>query len=147
MTSLLIALAALTLSAGADPLHHPSPDPALADYPFSESVEAGGFLYLSGMIGTVPGKASLAEGGMAAEARQTMDNIGAALDRRGLGFGDVVKCTVFLDDMAEWPAFNEVYASYFEAGAYPARSALGADGLALGAAVEVECIAWAGGQD
>ena len=112
-------------------------------YPFSQAVEAGGFVFLSGQIGTRPGSDELIEGGIEAEARQTMDNIGAALQGLGLSFDDVVKCTVMIDDMADWPAFNAVYASYFE-GDFPARSAFGADGLALGAAVEVECIAWRG---
>ena len=75
-----------------------------------------------------------------AESRQTMEHLKAALERRGCTFDDVVKCTVFLVDMAEWPAFNEVYASYFH-GHFPARSALGVSALARGARVEVECIA------
>ena len=62
-----------------------------------------------------------------------MENIGAVLKGQGLGFGDLVKCTVMLDDMADWPAFNKVYVTYFPDGKYPARSAFGADGLALGA--------------
>ena len=82
--------------------------------------------------------------GIEAQARQTMDNIGAVLKAQGLGWGDVVKCTVMLDNMADWPAFNTVYVTYFPDGKFPARSAFGADGLALGALVEVECIAFAG---
>ena len=109
-------------------------------YPFSEAVEANDFAFLSGQIGTDPETAELVEGGIEAEARQVMENIKAALERRGLGFEDVVKCTVMIDDMGDWPAFNAVYADYFE-GDFPARSAFGADGLAIGAAVEVECIA------
>jgi enamine deaminase RidA (YjgF/YER057c/UK114 family) len=73
-----------------------------------------------------------------------MDNIGAVLKRSNLGFGDVVKCTVMLDNMADWPAFNKVYVTYFPDGKFPARSAFGADGLALGALLEVECWAYAG---
>ena len=73
-----------------------------------------------------------------------MDNIGAVLKRPDLGFGDVVKCTVMLDNMADWPAFNKVYVTYFPDGKFPARSAFGADGLALGALLEVECWAYAG---
>ena len=80
---------------------------------------------------------------MEAQARQTMDNIGAILKGQGLGFGDVFKCTVMLDDMADWPAFNKVYVTYFPDGKFPARSAFGADGLALGALVELECTAHA----
>lgn len=110
--------------------------------PFSEAVRVGDMLYLSGQIGnkadgTLPA-------GIEAQARQTMDNIGAVLKRQGLGWGDVVKCTVMLDNMADWPAFNQVYVTYFPDKKFPARSAFGADGLALGALLEVECWAYAG---
>ena len=77
---------------------------------------------------------------MPAEAKQTMDNIRTSLEAHGLSLEDVVKCTVMLADMREWAAFNEIYKSYFTP-PYPARSALGANGLALGARVEVECVA------
>ena len=70
-----------------------------------------------------------------------MENIKATLLRHQLDMSDIIKCTVFLADMAEWQTFNEVYASYFEKGRYPARSALGASSLALGARVELECMA------
>src|SRR5436190_23115818 len=110
--------------------------------PFSEAVRVGDMLYLSGQIGIASdGKLPA---GIEAQARQAMDNIGEVLKRQGLGFGDIVKCTVMLDNMADWPAFNQVYVTYFPDGKYPARSAFGADGLALGALVEVECIAYAG---
>ena len=110
--------------------------------PFSEAVRVGDMLYLSGQLGNTPdGKLP---NGMEAQARQAMDNIGAVLKRQGLGFGDVVKCTVMLDNMADWPAFNKVYVTYFPDGKFPARSAFGADGLALGALLEVECWAYAG---
>jgi reactive intermediate/imine deaminase len=108
--------------------------------PFSEAVRVGDTLYLSGQIGLVPGTMKLVAGGLEAEARQTLENIKATLDTHGLGMRNVVKCTVMLADVAEWAAFNEVYKRFFTA-PYPARSALGANGLALGARVEVECIA------
>jgi reactive intermediate/imine deaminase len=110
--------------------------------PFSEAVRVGDTLYLSGQIGIAP-DGKLPEG-IEAQARQTMDNIGATLKGQALGWGDVVKCTVMLDNMADWPAFNKVYVTYFPDGKFPARSAFGADGLALGALLEVECIAHAG---
>jgi reactive intermediate/imine deaminase len=110
--------------------------------PFSDAVRVGDMLYLSGVIGITP-DGKLPEG-IDAQARQAMDNIGAVLKRSNLGFGDVVKCTVMLDNMADWPAFNKVYVTYFPDGKYPARSAFGTDGLALGALLEVECIAYAG---
>jgi 2-iminobutanoate/2-iminopropanoate deaminase len=139
VVALLLAGCA-TATDSAAPRFHPSPDPARRALPFSESVEAGGFLYVSGAIGTAPGTFDLVPGGIAAESRATMENLRLALERRGCTFADVVKCTVFLVDMAEWPAFNEVYATFFD-GRFPARSALGASGLARGARVEVECIA------
>jgi len=109
--------------------------------PFSSAVRAGDTVYLSGALGITP-DGKLGEG-MEAQARLAMDNLGAALKSAGLGWGDVAKCTVMLDNMADWPAFNQVYVTYFPDGKYPARSAFGADGLALGALVEVECIAYA----
>ncbi len=107
--------------------------------PFSSAVRAGNTLYLSGNIGNVPGSVELAQGGIAGETKQTMDNISKVLQQFGSSMDEVVKCTVFLADMAEWGAMNEVYRSYFKNP--PARSALGANGLALDARVEIECIA------
>lgn len=114
-----------------------------ADLPFSEAVRVGSTLYLSGMVGVVPGTDRLAPGGVTAEARQAMENIGAVLRAHGSSLERVFKCTVFLADMGEWEAFNEAYRTFFDP-PYPARSALGADGLALGARVEVECMAAVG---
>ena len=108
--------------------------------PFSEAVKVGNTLYLSGQIGLIPGSMKLAPGGMKEEARQTIENIRTTLAAHGYGMKEVVKCTVMLADIGEWAAFNEVYKTFF-APPYPARSALGANGLALGARVEVECIA------
>jgi reactive intermediate/imine deaminase len=109
--------------------------------PFCSAVRVGELLYLSGAIGNLPGTLTLAGGGAAAEARQAMDNVGATLSYCGLGFDDVVKFTIMLADMSEWAAFNQVYVSYFTAGALPARSAFGCSGLALGARLEIECVA------
>ena len=110
--------------------------------PFSTAVRAGDTVYLSGALG-IDANGKLGEG-MAAQAKLAMDNLAAGLKQAGLGWGDVVKCTVMLDDMKDWPAFNQVYVTYFPDGKFPARSAFGADGLALGALLEVECIAYAG---
>ena len=82
----------------------------------------------------------LAPGGARGQAKQTLENIKSVLERHGASMAQVAKCTVFLADIADWPAVNEVYRDFFEA-PYPARSALGANGLALGAALEIECIA------
>ena len=139
----LLALFAAQAAVAAPPEFLTSPDPAAASLPFSEAVRSGDLLFLSGQIGTVPGgDNALAKGGIAAEAEQTLRNIRQVLERHGASMSDVVKCTVFLADIAEWPAFNEVYRKHFSA-PFPARSALAASGLALGAKVEVECIAQA----
>lgn len=107
--------------------------------PFSEAVRVGDLLFLSGQLGN-SGGLGLVEGGVEAETRQTMENIKGTLERYGLGMDRIVKCTLFLADMDEWPAVNEVYKTYFGENP-PARSALGANGLALGARVEIECVA------
>ena len=109
--------------------------------PFREAVRAGDLLLLSGQIGMDSATGSLVPGGTAAQARQAMTNIVATLGRNGLSVRDLVQCRVFLDDMNEWAAFNQVYTSFFPDGIYPARSASGADGLALDAKVEIECTA------
>ena len=109
------------------------------DLPFSAAVRVDNTLYLSGNIGNIPGKLELAPGGIQGETRQTMENIKSALEHFGSSMDRVVKCTVFLADMNEWAAMNEVYRTYFTNP--PARSALGASGLALNGRVEIECIA------
>lgn len=109
--------------------------------PFSQAVRVDNVLYLSGQLGNVPGKMELVPGGMQAQTRQMMANIGAVLEANGLGFDAVFKCLVMMADMDQWAAFNTVYLEYFTPGRLPARSAFGANGLALGAAVEMEC--WA----
>lgn len=108
--------------------------------PFSEAVRVGNVLYLSGQIGIIPGSMKLVPGGIREEARQTMENIKTSLEANAYTLNDLVKCTVMIAEMSEWGAFNEVYKTFFPM-RYPARSALGANGLALGARVEVECIA------
>ena len=144
MLSILAALlAAQVQPADRPPVEHIG-KPMLGEQrlPFSDAVRLGDTLYLSGEIGRKP-DGTLPED-IEAQARQVMDNIGAKLKAQNLGWGDVVKCTVMLDNMADWPAFNKVYVTYFTDGKFPARSAFGTDGLALGALVEVECIAYAG---
>jgi reactive intermediate/imine deaminase len=111
-----------------------------AGLPFSEAVRVDETLYLSGQIGTRPGTRELVPGGMKEEARQVMTNIKTTLEAHGYSLRDLVKCTVMLADMSKWGDFNEIYKSFFD-GRYPARSAMGVNGLALGAQVEVECIA------
>jgi reactive intermediate/imine deaminase len=108
--------------------------------PLSEAVRVGNTLYLSGQIGIAPGSLELVPGGMEAETRRTMENIRMTLEAHGGSMSDIVKCTVMLADISEWGAFNGVYTTFFKE-TYPARSAMGVNGLALGARVEVECIA------
>ena len=110
--------------------------------PFSPAVRAGNLLFLAGEIGT-DSTGQLVKGGIEAETKQVMDNIQRTLAATGSSMERVVKCTVFMADMKEWPAMNVVYATYFPNNK-PARSALGATALARDARVEIECIAMAG---
>lgn len=116
-------------------------DPAMSGFPFSEAVRVGNLLFLSGQIGT--GEDGLVPGGIGPETRQTLENIQATLEKYGSSMEEVVKCTVFLADIGEWPAMNEVYATFFP-GNKPARSAVAGSGLALDSRVEIECIATVG---
>jgi len=120
-----------------------SPGAGTGKLPFSEAVRVGNIVFLSGQIGVDTSTNALVPGGIREQARQTMENIQRSLVAHGFSMRDVVKCTVMLADISEWQAFNEVYVTYFSR-PYPARSAFAANGLALGARVEVECIAAAG---
>ena len=146
----LIALATgaliMTTTAGAAPRpvieHYGKPTINGQRLPFSSAVRVGDILYLSGAIGRGPdGKPPE---GIEAQAKATMDDIGNTLKLAGLGYDDLFHCTVFLSDMKNWAAFNEVYLTYFPDGPLPARSAVGVNGLALGALMEIECQAYAG---
>ncbi len=110
------------------------------DLPFSEAVAVGDLLFISGQIGNKPGELKLVKGGVQAETRQAMNNIIEIVERYGSKVEKIAKCTIFLGDMNEW---GEMNIAYLEAlGEHrPARSALGASGLALGGSVEIECIA------
>ena len=114
--------------------------PAKIQLPFSEAVRVGNIIFLSGEIGVDKNNGKVVPGGIKAQAKQTMHNIKDTLTSHGYSLQNVVKCTVMLADISEWRAFNEVYVEFFNK-PYPARSAFGASGLALGAKVEVECIA------
>ena len=110
--------------------------------PFSPAVRVGDLIFLSGQIGTdASASGGVVAGGIEAETRQTLDNIQKVLADIGSSMDKVVKCTVMMADMKEWDRMNTIYTSYFKQGRLPARSALGANGLALGARVEIECIA------
>jgi len=110
----------------------------MKDLPFSEAVSVGNMLYLSGQIG-IDSSMELVSGGIAAETRQVMENIKATLERYGSSLDQVIKVTVMLSDISEWGEMNKVYVQFFSKH-LPARSALGANGLAMGARVEIECI-------
>ena len=139
-----VALAALPATAAPGRLEFLNSGKVLAgDLPFSEAVRLGDTLYLSGQVGIAPGTLTLVPGGVRAEARQALENIRTVLEAHGRTTADLVKCTVMLADIGDWPAFNEVWRAFLKK-PYPARSALGASGLALGARVEVDCIASAG---
>ena len=112
--------------------------------PFTPAVQVGDILYLAGQIGTAASaQGGVVPGGIQAETRQTMLNIKDVLEKSGSSMEHVFKCTVFMADMKEWDAMNEVYTTFFP-NHKPARSALGANGLALNARVEIECLAKAG---
>jgi reactive intermediate/imine deaminase len=116
-------------------------NPAL---PFCEAVRVGDVLYLSGQIGSpAHDPLHLVAGGIEAETRQALENVRDVLKRAGVGLDSVFKCTVMLADMKEWEAMNRAYLAAFE-GHKPARSSFGTSGLALGARVEIECVAWVG---
>ncbi|MEO1489728.1 MAG: Rid family hydrolase [Pseudomonadota bacterium] len=110
--------------------------------PFSEAVQVGDTLYLAGKLGTAADGSGLVPGGIEAETRRAMESIGETLAKYGLTHDAVFKCTVFLADMEDFAAFNAVYRSFFKEGRYPARSTVAVKGLALGAAIEVECAAF-----
>ena len=143
-----IVLGVLAVTAPADAAtrpaieHYGNPTMNGQPLPFSRAVRVGDIVYLSGAIGRGPdGKPPE---GIEAQTKATMDDIGETLKLAGLGYGDLFHCTAFLADMKDWPAFNKVYVTYFTAGKMPARSAFGANGLALGALLEIECQAYAG---
>ena len=117
-----------------------SPPNTNVGLPFSIGVRVGNMLYLSGQIGNTPGTRELADTGITGQTRQTLENIKAVLAYAGSSLERVVKCTVFLSNMADYQAMNAVYATYFPKDP-PARSTVAASGLVFGARVEIECIA------
>ena len=107
--------------------------------PFSEAVRVDNIVFLSGVLGT-DSTGRLVPGGIGPETQQALENVKSALARNGLTMDRVVKCTAMLADIAEWPAMNTVYATYFP-GPKPARSAFATNGLVRGARIELECMA------
>lgn len=117
-----------------------TPDAPAAIGPYSQAIVAGGFLFVSGQIPLDPATGRLVSGTIAEETRRVFDNLAAILTAAGAGFDDVVKTTVYLSDMADFTAMNEVYATYFSAPA-PARATVQAAALPKGVRVEIDLIA------
>ena len=109
-------------------------------YPFSVATVVNGIIYLSGVIGTLP-DGSVISGGIAAETRQTMMNIKNRLEKMGGSMEDIFKCTCMLADIKDWPLMSQEYKKFFNPDKLPARSAFAGSGLALGAKLEIECMA------
>ncbi len=109
--------------------------------PYSQAVDSSaGLVFVSGQLPIDPETGAFPEGGVAEQTRQSLTNARAILQAAGLDLGNVVKTTVFLADMADFGAMNEVYAQFFAA-PFPARSAVAVKDLPKGARVEIECIA------
>ncbi|MCI0346748.1 MAG: Rid family detoxifying hydrolase [Chloroflexi bacterium] len=108
--------------------------------PFSQLVEANGFVFVAGQVGNVPGTGNRIDGDIGAEVRQMLDNVGALLRATGLDYGDIVKSTVYLVDFDDFAAMNAVYREYF-ATEPPTRATVGVTRLAADYRVEIEVIA------
>ena len=109
-------------------------------YPFSPVVEANGFVFLAGQVGEIPGQPGAVPGGIEAETRAMLENVGRLLRAVGLDYADVVKCTVYLRDFADFPAMNAVYREYFPTEP-PTRATVGVTALAADFRVEIEVLA------
>lgn len=114
----------------------------LAVGPYSQGIETPGLVITSGQLPLDPTTGEFASGDIKGQTKQSLENVRAVLQASGLDLCDVVKTTVFLQDMNDFSAMNEVYAEYFNGGAYPARSALQVAKLPKNALVEIEAIAW-----
>lgn len=113
---------------------------SLPGLPFSSAVQVGNVIYLSGQLGVLPGTRQLVDTGVTKQTQQTLENIKAVLTQAGSSMERVFKCTVFLANMRDYDDMNRVYATFFPKDP-PARSTVAGSGLALGAKVEIECLA------
>jgi 2-iminobutanoate/2-iminopropanoate deaminase len=120
-----------------------TPDAPGAIGPYSQAIIAGGFLFASGQIPLDPTTGTITEGGITAQTHQVLQNLGAVLKAAGLSYDRVVKTTVYLSDMANFPAVNEIYATYFPSPA-PARATIQAAALPRNVLVEIDLIAFIG---
>jgi 2-iminobutanoate/2-iminopropanoate deaminase len=118
---------------------HIDPSGASRLAPYTPAVRADGLIFFSGVIATRPGTRDLVQGGVREETQQALENLRRVMDAAGVDRRDIVKCTVFLADIRDYEAMNEVYGRFFT-DSPPARSAVGVSGLPLGARVEIECI-------
>jgi 2-iminobutanoate/2-iminopropanoate deaminase len=118
----------------------PLPGEPPSTLPFSKVIEANGFVFLAGQVGDTPESHGVVPGGIEAETRAMLDNVGRLLKAVGLGYGDVVKCTVYLADIADFAAMNAVYREYFPTEP-PVRATVQVVALALEARVEIEVMA------
>ena len=109
-------------------------------YPFSQVVEANRMVYLAGQVGDAPGSHGAVPGGIEAETRAMLENVGRLLTAAGLGFADVVRCTVYLRDFDDFAAMNAVYREYFPTEP-PTRATIGVSRLALDSRIEIEVVA------
>ena len=116
------------------------PDLEPGAYPFSKVVEANGFVFLAGQVGDVPGGHGAVPGGIEAETRAMLDNVGRLLRLAGLDYADVVKCTVYMTDFDEFAAMNAIYREYFPSDP-PTRATVEVRRLAVDARIEIEVLA------
>lgn len=110
--------------------------------PYNQAVVANGFVFTAGQIALIPGEGKLVDGGVDVQTERVLENLKAVLEAAGSSLDQVVKTTVFLADMAEFPAMNEVYARFFPGDA-PARSTVAAKGLPMNVRVEIDAVALA----
>jgi len=120
-------------------IFHKSHEPKKSGAPFSDAVQVGNLFFLSGQVGMDHRTRTLVKGGIKEETKQTLENIKSVLNHHGLQMSNVVKCTVVLADIEDFSAFNDIYKTYFPQ--KPARTTFAAKGLAVGAKIEIECIA------
>jgi 2-iminobutanoate/2-iminopropanoate deaminase len=136
---LLIFVSFSICSCKESPLFHKSHYPKKAAAPFSDAVEANGFLFLSGQIGMDHNSRELVEGGVVPETKQAIENIREVLELHDSNLSQVIKVSVILKDIKDFAAFNRVYVTYFKH--QPARTTFAASGLAKDAQIEIEVVA------
>jgi 2-iminobutanoate/2-iminopropanoate deaminase len=116
-----------------------TPDAPAAIGPYSQAVKAAGLLWCSGQLGLDPGKGALVAGGTAAQAEQALRNLDAVCREAGSGLAKAIRCTIYLTDLADFAAVNQVYAAWFEA-PFPARATVQVAALPKGGTVEIDAV-------